>query len=60
MRTFSCFKFEGGESVPGLAFIVASSLERARELVRRELMREPNIIAVEICDGQQLLCTETP
>lgn len=58
MMTFSCFTFDGLETVPNLSFIVAASLERARELARRELLRE-RAVAVEICDGQQLLCTLT-
>jgi hypothetical protein len=57
MRTFSCYTFESHQSVPGLTFIVTSSLERARELARRELLRE-RAVAVEICEGQQLLWTE--
>jgi len=58
MRTFSCFTFDGKQSIPGLTFIVTSSLERARELARRELLRE-RAVAVEICEGQRLLWTET-
>ncbi len=60
MRTFSCFTFEMNKTVPSLTFIVTSSLERARMLARRELLREPDAVAVEICEGQRLLWTEAP
>jgi hypothetical protein len=59
MRTFSCFSFAGDQTVPDLTLIVASSLSRARELVRRELQSERGEIVVEICEGSELLCTET-
>ncbi len=58
MPTFSCFTFEKNQTVPGLTFIVAASLSRARAVARRELLRDPDALAVEICDGQRLLCTE--
>jgi hypothetical protein len=58
MRTFSCFIFEKQTSVPGLTFIFAATLERARELARRELSKAKDAIAVEICEGGQLLWTE--
>ena len=56
MRNFSCFKFVNGCAVAELTFIVASSLERAKELARRELLRDGGN-SVEICEGQTLLCT---
>jgi hypothetical protein len=59
MRTFSCFAFESDHSVPSLTFVVTASLQRARELVRRELIRSGEAVAVEICEGQTLLWTET-
>lgn len=58
MRTYSCFTFGRGEKVPGLSFIVATSLDRARELARRELAREGGV-GFEICDGQTVLWSET-
>ena len=58
MQTYSCFTFVRGESVPGLSFIVAASLDRARELARRELISEGGV-SFEICDGQTLLWSET-
>jgi hypothetical protein len=58
MLTFSCFTFDNLAAVPNLSFIVTSSLERARELARRELLRERAAI-IEICDGPHLLCTVT-
>jgi hypothetical protein len=58
MRTFSCFIFEAQTSVPSLTFIVAASLEGAQELARRELLRARDALAVEICEGAQLLWTE--
>lgn len=57
MRTYSCFTFADGQQVPGLSFIVAASLERARELARRELALEGGV-AFEICEGQTLLWSE--
>lgn len=57
MRTFSCFTFERNESVPALTFIVTSSLQRARDLARRELVRGDSI-AFEICEGERLLYSE--
>lgn len=59
MRTFSCFTFEESQSTPDLTFIVTYSLERARELVRRELLPRGASAVVEICDGATLLCVET-
>ncbi len=58
MRTFSCFIFDKQSSVPGLTFIIAASLERARELAHRELLKTSNAVALEICEGAQLLWTE--
>jgi hypothetical protein len=57
MRTFSCFTFEKDQTVPVLTFLFTSSLERAREIARRELLRDKGV-AVEICDGDRLLWTE--
>jgi hypothetical protein len=51
--------FEANHPIPGLTFIIAASLQRARELARRELLRERDGVFVEICEGNQLLCTET-
>jgi hypothetical protein len=59
MRTFSCFTFERNQPVPSLSFIVTPSLVRARELARRELLKERDGVLVEICEGAQLLCVET-
>jgi hypothetical protein len=56
MRNFSCFRFVSGRAVAELTFVVASSLERAMELARRELRRDGGN-SVEICEGQTLLCT---
>ena len=56
MRNFSCFRFASGCAVAELTFVVASSLERAMELARRELRRDGGN-SVEICEGQTLLCT---
>jgi hypothetical protein len=54
MRTFSCFI--KGCSVAAPTFIVTSSLERAMELARRELLRVGGI-SVDICEGGTFLCT---
>jgi len=56
MRTFSCFTAIEGHAVSDLAFILTSSLERAKLLAQRELLRDGGI-SVEICDGPTLLCT---
>jgi hypothetical protein len=59
MEIFSCFRHERNRSVPSLSFLLTSSLERARELVRRELLHERDALFVEICDGNRVLWTET-
>jgi hypothetical protein len=58
MHTYSCFLFEDNVDTPMLSFIVAASLDRARELARRELLRERGV-ALEICEGGRLLWAET-
>jgi hypothetical protein len=56
MRTFSCFTSIKGRVIAELTFIITASLERAKELARRELLRDGGN-SVEICEGQTLLCT---
>lgn len=55
MRTFSCFTREAGSDVPTLSLILAQSLDRARELARRELMGTPGGIATEIVENGKLI-----
>ena len=58
MRTFSCFTTEEGSSTPTLAFILAESEERARELARRELMDGRRPVQIEVCEGTRSLWIE--
>ena len=58
MRTFSCFVKEQDSSTPTLAFILAETVERAKELARRELLDARRPVSVEICEGAKLLWTE--
>ena len=55
MRIFSCFAREERSDVPALSFILANSLERARELARRELMDTPGGVDIEIMENGRLL-----
>lgn len=59
MRTFSCFTFDDGQAVSGLTLIITDSLQRARELARRELLKSRDAVSIEICEGSSLLWTET-
>jgi hypothetical protein len=59
MRTFSCFAFDNGQAVAGSMLIITESLQRARELARRELLKSRDAISIEISEGADLLWTET-
>jgi hypothetical protein len=50
--------FERNAEVPNLIFILASSLECAQRLARRESLRD-GAVAVELCEGQSLLWRES-
>jgi hypothetical protein len=58
MRTFSCFVTERGHDTPTLSLILAASLERARELARRELRGARAPLSIELCEGNRVLWTE--
>jgi hypothetical protein len=55
MRIFSCFTREAHTEVPVLSFILAQSLDRARELARRELMDTPAGLEIEIVENGRIL-----
>jgi len=59
MRTFSCFAFDNGQAVVGPMLIIAESLQRARELARRELLKSQAAVSIEISEGADLLWTGT-
>lgn len=59
MHTYSCFTFDESQTVPGLLFVVTESLQRAREVARRELHADDNLVAIEIFEGNKLLWTGT-
>jgi hypothetical protein len=58
VRTFSCFLFSKQSSVPDLFLIDAANEQRARALARREYLAE-KAIAVELCEGNEVLWRET-
>lgn len=58
MRTFSCFVFERDDPTPSLTYVITGSLQRAKEIVRREFLNRDATVSVEICEGARLLCTE--
>jgi hypothetical protein len=55
MRTFSCFTSDPHSDVPTLSFVLAQTLDRARELARRELFDIPGSVAVEIMENGKVL-----
>jgi hypothetical protein len=55
MRTFSCFTREAHSEVPVLSLILAQTLDRARELARRELSDTPGSVDIEILENGCLL-----
>lgn len=55
MRTFSCFTIDPRHTVPALVFIFAEDHERAIELARRELLENPDSIAVEIVENDSTI-----
>jgi hypothetical protein len=57
MTAYSCFTFVRGQTIPELTIVVATSLDRARAVVRRELLKDGGV-SVEICHGDRLLCVE--
>ncbi len=58
MSTFTCYLYGKSETSPDKFFVVASSLEHARELVRDELLKRGGV-SVEIWEGETVLCRET-
>ena len=58
MRTFACFVFQHDDPTPNLTFVIAATLQRAKEIVRREFLGKADTRSVEICEGAKLLCTE--
>ena len=58
MRTFACFTFEHGASVPTLSFIMAEDEDRARLLVRRELQANERALSVDVYESNKMLWTE--
>jgi hypothetical protein len=58
MRTFACFVFQHDDPTPNLTFVIAATLQRAKAIVRRELLSKVDTRSVEICEGAKLLCTE--
>jgi hypothetical protein len=59
VRTFCCSTTRDGCSTPTLSFILADTEQRARDLVRRELMLAPSGGSVEISEGGRVLAVET-
>jgi hypothetical protein len=55
MRTFSCFTSEPHSDVPTLSFVLAQTLERARELARRELFDTPGGVTIEIVENGRVV-----
>lgn len=59
MRTFSCFTHHQANTVPTLSFIFAEDEVRARLLACRELLDVRDALAVELCENDKVLWTDT-
>ena len=55
MRTFSCFIGDARRGTRTQSFVLAQSDERACELARRELLRTPDGVCVEVVEGGRVI-----
>jgi hypothetical protein len=58
VRTFTCFVVEEGASVPTLSLVLAKTEDRARRLVRMELLHNQLALSVDVYEDGKLLWTE--
>jgi hypothetical protein len=58
MQTFTCLLSDTRYSVPSLVFVIATDVERAKELARRELEANAHHRGFELHDDQHLVCAE--